>query len=104
MQDATSTVTTAAPALARPPAAQPAARPAAQPAYQRFLRMWHSAPLDEPEPPPQRAAVPTMPQREEGAAEGGLGRARRRACAAVPVRPRRSVRHLAGTSASPRSA
>ena len=89
MQDATSTV--------------PAAAPADQPAYQRFLRMWHSAPLDEPEPPPQRAAVPTLQQGEE-AADGGLGRAPRRACAAVPIRARRSVRHLAGTPASPRFA
>lgn len=93
MQDATSTVTTAAPAVARPPADQPA--------YQRFLRMWHSAPLDEPEPPPQRAAVPALQQGEE-AADGGLGRARRRVCAAVLVRASRSVRHLAGTPASPR--
>ena len=100
MQNATSTLPTAAPAVARPPAGQSAG----QPAYQRFLRMWHSAPLDEPEPPPQRAAVPTLPQREEGAADGGLGRARRRACTAVPVRTRRSVRQLAGTSTSPRFA
>lgn len=85
MQDATSTVTTAA--------------PADQPAYQRFLRMWHSAPLDEPEPPPQRAAVPTL-QRQEEAADGGLGRARRRACAAG----RRFARRLGATSASPRFA
>ncbi|WGG50804.1 hypothetical protein [Rugamonas sp. DEMB1] len=99
MQDATSTVTTAAPAVARPPAAQPADRPAGQPAYQRFLRMWHCAPLDEPEPPPQRAAVPTLQQQEE-AADGGLGRARTRACAAA----RRFARLLGNISASPRFA
>ena len=85
MQDATSTV--------------PAAAPADQPAYQRFLRMWHSAPLDEPEPPPQRAAVPALQQGEE-AADGGLGRAPRRACAAV----RRVAGRLGAPSAPPRLA
>ncbi len=82
------TASTSAPAVAQPPTEPPA--------YQRFLRMWHSAPLDEPPPPPQRAAVPT-PQPEE-AADGGAGRARGRAGSAA------SARHIVATSASPRFA